>query len=437
MQKHLYALLLALAVALAGCAQKTDDMDDDTTPPPGGDDDGGEDDDDDETPGDAGVLKLGTMMPLTGPLNSIGPSMEKGAKLAISEVNAANLGLRIDVVGHEDDGTVDTTGVPNKFNRLVAGGAQVIVGPCCSGVTGSILDLAVQNEVIAATPSATAPKFTTERDNEGFFWRIPVNDGIQGRVLAELMDTDGATDVAIIAVNNNYGNGLAAVLKEQLTGAHGITIVADERHDEGTTTFSTAVDAACGKDPKAIALVTYTADGAQIVKEMFSKGCLDGVKLYGSEGVYDPASSIATQAGKDAEGNFLVAGMRGSAPQPGNASTFGLKYKAAYPAEDPQLYAAESYDAVMYAALAAVKAGKTDAPSIRDAFHAIANPPGQKCSEFAACAALVKAGQDIDYAGHAHDYEFDERFEPGTGLFIWWEVQADGTMKTVATGKSA
>ncbi|MCI0547573.1 MAG: branched-chain amino acid ABC transporter substrate-binding protein, partial [Candidatus Rokubacteria bacterium] len=77
-RSRLHVVVGALLIApLAGCSQ-ADDGD-------GGD--GG----DEEL-----ALILGTMMPLTGELNNLGPNMQRSAKLAIDQVNAADAGLSIE-----------------------------------------------------------------------------------------------------------------------------------------------------------------------------------------------------------------------------------------------------------------------------------------------------------------------------------------------------
>lgn len=384
-------------------------------------------------PGGELSLKLGTMMPLTGALNNLGPDMERGAKLAIEDVNNADVGLKIQPF-HEDDKTTDTSAAPNTFNLLAGKGITALAGPCCSGVTASILDLAVQNEIVVSSPSATSPTLT-DRDNKGYFWRVPPSDAVQGKVLAGLVKENNVTAVNMIIIDNAYGNGLTDVFKKQFTESLGGAVLKVEKYPEGSNSYSTQVDSVCTPKPQAIVLVGYIDEGAAILKEMQAKGCLGGgLKLFGSEGLYD--QGFPDKADKNTEGQWLAAGFKGTTPQAGNSTVFIDKFMARW-GHTPALYAHESYDAVMYVALAALKAESVDGKDIAEALLDIANAPGEKVTDFEEAAQLIKDGEDIDYVGYAHDFTFDDKHEPNKGVYSYWEVGTDGKIRITDTGKSA
>lgn len=405
------AISLIAAPILAGCAENT-----------GTDGDAG---------GDAMTLKLGTLMPLTGALSNLGQGMQNGAKLAIKEVNDADAGITIEAF-HEDDKTTDTAAITNTFNLLVSKGVTAIAGPCCSGITGSVLDLAVQNEVVVSSPSATSPALT-ERDNKGYFWRVSPTDEGQGRVLAQLVADENVTTVNIIAVNNDYGSGLAAIFKDSFETSLSGKVVTTSKYDEGATEFSSQVTEACtgaGTAVQGVVLVAYTDDAASILKAMQAQDCLSKMKLFASEGIFSPDGAVVTKAGKDADGMFLAKGMKGTTPQAPGAR-FGDRYMTAY-GEAPVQYAAESYDAVAYVVLGAVKAKSTDGAAIQAALLDIANAPGEKCNDLVSCIKLLNDGKDIDYVGMAHDLEFTAKHEPASGAYSYWAVTDDGKMEIYA-----
>ncbi|HWH08874.1 MAG TPA: ABC transporter substrate-binding protein [Candidatus Thermoplasmatota archaeon] len=375
------------------------------------------------------TLKMGTLMPLTGALNSLGPSMQNGAKLAIQMVNDANVGIRIDAT-HEDDKTTDKTAITNTFNRLVStNGVTATVGPCCSGITGAVLDLARQNEVLVATPSATSPDLT---DNPNpFFWRTVPSDAMQGQVLASLVEKDNVQRVNMIVVNNAYGNGLANVFQQSFQGQVLVTAKYDENNPGDMSSQVTQVCATSAL-ADAIVMVMYVDDGAAALKAMQNQGCLGKVKLYGSEGIWD--AKLVERAGKGEDGKWLAQGVKGTAP--GVPQGFVSLYKGAYN-EDPRLYAAESFDSVMYVTLAALAAKSTDGKDISDNLVKIANAPGTKyrADQFADAARAVLNGDDIDYVGYAHDFDFDEtKREPTSGVYDIWTINAEGQIEILESG---
>ena len=61
-------------------------------------------------------------------------------------------------------------------------------------------------------------------------------------------------------------------------------------------------------------------------------------------------------------------------------------------------YGPEAYDATMLIALAAVKAGAVDGPSIQAQMAAVSGSTnGTKCTGFKECADLLASGKEIDY----------------------------------------
>lgn len=381
-------------------------------------------------------LKMGLMMPITGALNALGEDMRDGAKMAIDEVNAAGVGLTIELVAVEDDGTTDSSGAPNKFNRLVGQDVTAVVGPCCSGVTGAILDLAVQNEIVVASPSATSPALTLDRENDGFFWRVSPSDAVQGKVLANLVLEDDLTSVNMIIVNNAYGTGLQRVFQAHFE-ANGGDVGIVEQYNEGAQEFSSAVTSVCATNAQGLVLVAYIDEGANILKALQSQNCLSKFKIYGSEGIYkgNGPEGLPAKAGQASDGSWLAAGVKGTNPESGELTTYNTKFSTKY-GHEPGLYSAESYDGVMYIALAALAAKSTEGADIKAKLIDVANS-GTKMNDFRTAALALLAGQDVDWQGAAHDFDYDPNHEPKTGIYAWWEVDQNGEVKTIAQGKSA
>ena len=380
------------------------------------------------------TLKLGAMMPLTGELNALGPDMSNGAKMAVEEVNAANAGLKIDMLV-EDDKTSDSAAAPNTFNRLVGQGVTAVVGPCCSGVTAAVLQAAVDSEVVVASPSATSPALTA-RENEGFFWRVSPSDAVQGKVLANLVKGDNVTSVNLIIINNAYGTGLANVFTQHFQSLGG-TVGRTEKFNEGANEYSSVVTAVCGTNAQGLVIVAYIDNGANILKEINRQNCLAKFKIYGSEGIYkgNGPEGLPQKAGQTSTGAWLAAGVKGTNPESGNLSAFNAKFRAKY-GHDPAQYSAESYDGVMVLALAALQAKSTKGADIAANLLKVSQG-GTKCNTYATCAALILANQDIDYQGQAHDFDYDDKHEPKQGIYSWWRVNNDGNVETYATGKTA
>ena len=378
--------------------------------------------------GDA--LVLGTLLPLTGDLEAFGGSMENAATLAIEQINAAGGVAGSPVMLVKGDSRSDPTQAPNSFNSLLNDGVVGVAGAAASSVTGAILDIAIQSEVVVVSPASTSPTLTLERDNQGYFYRVPPSDALQGKVLAQLVYDAGCHSVSLLEINNAYGVGLGTVFAETYKGLGG-TIMAEVKFEEGGTTFTSQVQQAGSGSPDAIVFVGYPNTGTQIVKEAYEKGILEDSVLYFSEGVKDP--EFVQNVGKNADGAYILAGLSGTTPAASESPELAA-FKAAYNARfgaDPGLFAAETYDAIMALSLAAAHAGDaTSGAAIKGSMLSVYNGPGLATSGATIAAGLAAAanGDDVDYVGASGNFDWDTNGDPADGIYSKWTVMDDGTI---------
>ena len=90
-------------------------------------------------------------------------------------------------------------------------------------------------------------------------------------------------------------------------------------------------------------------------------------------------------------------------------------------------YAAESYDAVIVMALAVAQAG-TDGSAFAQEIVDITNAPGEKCTAYAECLALIEAGTGIDYDGVSGPLDFNGNGEPLKGTYAVLTFGADNRL---------
>ena len=122
-------------------------------------------------------------------------------------------------------------------------------------------------------------------------------------------------------------------------------------------------------------------------------------------------------------------GMKGTTPKGAEVSEEWLQKVSDFwvsignaPLEDFN-YAGEAYDAAIVIALAVEKAG-TDGAKHADEIVGITKD-GEKCTTFADCVAIIKAGGDPDYDGISGPHEFNGNGEPLQGSYAMLEFGAD------------
>lgn len=398
---------LAAALVLAGCSS----------------DGGGGTDGSDGGGGDGGggdsteTLRISTILPQTGNLAFLGPPEFAGVDLAVEELRAAGYEYEI-VVSHHDSGDTMTDIASQSADAVIAEGASVVIGAASSGVSFTFIDKMIDANIVMISPANTAPDFSDYDDND-VYWRTAPSDVLQGRVLGNLMTGDGAATVGMIIINDPYGTGLAENARIAVEAAGG-EVVAEELYNPGETNFSTQVNAIMSQSPDAIAVITFD-EAALVVPALIDAGAsgsqmyfVDGNLSNGfdfPEGTLDGAQG--TQPGVIAEGDFMDRLL----------------------SVDPSLsdfnYGAESYDAVILAALAAAQGGGVDADTIKENLQSVSGGGGTKCTEVAECLELIAAGEDIDYDGVSGPIEFNEQGDPTTANIGIYRYGADNRYEFV------
>ncbi|GAB3028853.1 ABC transporter substrate-binding protein [Parafrigoribacterium mesophilum] len=352
------------------------------------------------------TLNLGTVIAQTGSLAFLGPPQEAGVQLAVKDINDANLGIKVNLTlgdsGDPDNKAYATT-VPNLINKKV----NAIVGASASSVTKLILDQVTGAGILLISPSATSPDFTTAPDN-GLFFRTAPSDLLQGETLGNLIAADGASTLGVIALNDPYGTGLQKATSKAFEAAGGKT-VANELFNDGDTNFTSQISAVLAQKPDAIALITFD-QGKTIIPALKDAG-FDMSHLYLVDG---NTSHYGTQLAPG-----TLTGAQGTIPGPALSTDFHDQLVANYAAVNNGAelkeftYSAESYDAVVLVALAALSAKSVDGKAMAAKMAAVSGADkGKKATTFAEAAKIINAGDAVDYDGPSGGVKFDKAGDP-------------------------
>jgi branched-chain amino acid transport system substrate-binding protein len=346
-------------------------------------------------------LKIGTILPQTGTLAVLGPPEFAGVDLAIKDINDAKAGIKISVE-HKDSGDTTTDLATQSATSLIADGVSVVIGAASSGVSKTFIDQVTQAGVVQISPANTSPDFTDYED-DGYYFRTAPSDVLQGRILGNKIVNDGKTDVAILYMNDAYGTGLEENLKASLEEG-GASVVGEEIFEPASTDFTSAIQALLASNPDALVVISF--DEIKTIAEQLAGQGFDFSKLYGVDGNYGVIG--------EADTNVDIAGAQFTNPGVLATEDFQAKLQelVADQGSDPLTvfsYAAESYDATVLSALAALKGGATDGATIKDNLKDVSEG-GDKCESFADCAKLLAddADADIDYDGVSGPISWDD-----------------------------
>jgi branched-chain amino acid transport system substrate-binding protein len=350
-----------------------------------------------------GKLVLGALLPQTGDLVAEGPPEFAGMAVAVDDINAAGgvLGQPVtEVLADSGDGTPDIAGA--QTDKLLDAGTDVIVGASASSVSLSVIDKITGAGVVQFSPANTSPAFDTY-DDGGLYFRTAPSDILQGEVLANLVVEDGASNVAILARQDSYGEGLAAQV-EKVVEEKGAKVAAKVLYAADATNFTSEVNEIAASKPDALVLISFD-ETKKIVPQLIAKTVgpqdiqtyfVDGNTVnYGDE--FPPGT---------------LEGVKATYPAPPELES---SFKDKLLAKDPKLkgftYAPQAYDTVVISALAAEAAGSDNSEAIASEIVNVSRD-GTQCSTFEDCLALIKQGEDIDYEGLSGPCDMNDSGSP-------------------------
>ena len=373
--------------------------------------------------GGDGVLTIGSLLPQTGNLAFLGPPEFAGVELAIKEINAAGGVLDKDVKYIEGDSGDAQQDVANPtVDRLLAAKADVIVGAASSGVSFTVIDKITSAGAVQYSPANTSPDFTDYND-KGLYFRTAPSDVLQGRILGETILADGFQNVGILVLQDPYGEGLAKNVGDTIKEGGGS--LAPENpvfYDPAASNFDAQVGQVKAANPDAIVLIGFE-ESAKVIQSMIAAGIGPQQKqLYLVDGNLGNALGTDLPAG-------VLKGVKGSLPGAEATEAFRAKLKEVDSALTDFSYSAESYDAVITSALAAIAAKDDSGKGIAAELPGVTKE-GTKCTDFAACKKLLDAGTDIDYDGLSGPIELSEKGDPTSASVGIYTFGADNKLTT-------
>ncbi len=351
----------------------------------------------------ADTVKIGVLLGLTGPIESLTPAMAAAAELAISEASDSGQflgGTSIEAV-RGDSTCVDAAAATAAAEKLVnTDNVAAIMGADCSGVTTAVANqVAVPNGIVMISPSATSPALSTLDDN-GLFFRTAPSDERQGQVLAEVVMSRGISSVAISYTNNDYGKGLSDSFQSAYEGLGG-EVALSASHEDGKGDYSAEVGALSASGAEHLAVFGYLDQGGKgIIQAALDLGAFDQFIL---------ADGMVGQSLIDNFGDS-IAGSIATAPgstSPNAAAFEEIAMSAGADQSGP--FRGESYDAAALIILAAQAAGSADRAAIQSKVLDVANAPGEQIGpgELAKALMILAEGGEVDYQG-ATNVELDE-----------------------------
>jgi branched-chain amino acid transport system substrate-binding protein len=366
------------------------------------------------------TLKIGTILPQTGTLATLGPPAIEATNLAVDDINKAGKGIKLSIT-QKDSGDTSTNIATNSVTALLAQGVDAIFGAESSSVTLTVIKQVTSAKVLEFSPANTSPDLSDTKLDNGYFWRDAPSDVLQGKVLGEKVVKDGHTNVSILYQNDSYGQGLNDNIKKAIEG-QGATVATDVAFDPNATDFSAEVNKVLAPKPDALVLVSF--DQIKKIVPLLKTSGFDFHNLYGTDGNYGVIDPTTTDVPPIEGAQFSNPGVQTSDDLKSRLQAQAKKDGASE--LKAWSYAPESYDGVVVLALAALKGGATDGTTLKKNLQAVTTG-STDCKTFATCADALKDGKSIHYQGQSGPISFQDNGDPGQAYISIYKYNADNS----------
>ena len=311
------------------------------------------------TPSEASnAFKLGGTGPLTGGASIYGIAAQRGAQIAVDEINAEGGDIQF-VLRYEDD-VHDPEKAVNAYNALKEWGMQISLGSVTSqpGISTSALNY--EDSIFALTPSASSPDVISGKDN---VYQMCFSDPNQGLASAQYISEQNLGEKVFIIwkSDDNYSTGIKDKFVAEAE-ALGLNVVGNATFTTDTQTdFTVQLTQAKQAEADLLFLPIYYDAASLILTQANAMGYAP--KFFGVDGM----DGILTVEGFDtslAEGVMLLTPFNADAEDEATQH-FVKAYQDKY-GETPIQFAADAYDCVYAYKQALETAGCTPDMSAAD-----------------------------------------------------------------------
>jgi branched-chain amino acid transport system substrate-binding protein len=317
------------------------------------------------------TIKIGAVVPITGPAEFIGHPQLNSIQLAVMEINAAG-GIDIEGVKYTlellvEDDQCDPVQSPTAAQNLVDKSVVAVVGHSCSGATAAAQEIYYNNGIPIISPSATNPSLTGQFNTT--FRVVPRDDSLVKLLATYFREYLHLEHSAVVERNGFFASWATEEYSKAFTTLGGQ--ITSYHSFDSTAEFTAILTDIKTHKPDVI----YFGDDSPVNAGEFSRSAhsLGMTEIVIGWSTWDNNRQLladyAAEAGAAAVGDVVVMAYRDFADMPG-WQEFLAAYKAAEFAtygEDPGLFGVFAYDALSIIADAISRVQSTDPEDLRDA----------------------------------------------------------------------
>ncbi len=297
-------------------------------------------------------VKIGVVLPLTGPIAAFGQTSKGGLDIAYAQNNKLKNGDTVKLIVLDDRG--DKVEAATAVKRLLdKDGVTVILGEVASSNSMAMGPVAEKAKTPMITHASTNPRVTKGKK---YVTRACFIDPFQGAVMAKYaLDNNMKNAVVVTDAKQDYSVGLSKAFKKAYEAAGG-KIAKTVLINSGDKDFNAQVATIKASNPSIIAFTGYYPEAALMVKQARAMGV--NAPFIGADGVGFP--ELVKIGGKDAEGFMYTDHFNEAAASSPEAKAYVDAFHKKYnkPADSMGALAADGYGMILAAMNACIDAGK-------------------------------------------------------------------------------
>ncbi|MBW2991249.1 ABC transporter substrate-binding protein [Candidatus Woesearchaeota archaeon] len=168
---------------------------------------------------DKETVKIGVILPLTGPSSDLGQYTREGILLGLEEINT-NPENKYNYELIFEDSTYNPAMGVTAINKLISvDGVKYVLGAQGSSVTLAIAPVAERNKVILITPSSQSAEISKAGD---YIFRTQTNTKQEVGFFSDyLLDKVGSETLDLLVVNTAYGESVISTMQTEFESRGG------------------------------------------------------------------------------------------------------------------------------------------------------------------------------------------------------------------------